>query len=433
MSRPNVLVITLHDTGRHFGCYGIETVHSPHIDALAADGVRFTNYFTTVPVCSPSRGAMFTGRYPQSNGLMGLTHGPWDWSLNEGERHISHILRDEGYRTLLFGIQHESADINTLGFDETYAQRTGDGARRTALEVSQSVATVLEKRKHEAQPFFAQIGFFETHRPHEYGGVEPDDSKGVFVPPYIERDSTAVAEFAMQQGAVRRADEGVGIILQALADTGLDQNTIVVFTVDHGIEFPRSKWFAYEAGIGIAFIVRWPEGGIRGGRTCDWLLSNVDFLPTLLDLIGASKPANLEGRSFATAFADGNAGPTRQAIYGMFQTKEIRYVRTERYKLIRNFDARRLLPVPVPMDKPPVLGSSAPRCPVVQLFDLHHDPLEVNNLAEDPAHGQIFQELDALLWQWLEDVNDPILQGPTPTPYYREAIAAYHDRVGRSG
>src|SRR5690606_30971152 len=135
-----------------------------------------------------------------------------------------------------------------------------------SLDVAQSVAGFLAGHAGAEQPFYAQIGFFETHRPHRFGGVEPDDSKGVFVPPYVARDATAVAEFALQQGSVRRADEAVGIIMRALADTGLDGNTIVVFTVDHGVEFPRAKGFAYEAGIEIAFIVRWPENGIRGGR-----------------------------------------------------------------------------------------------------------------------------------------------------------------------
>ena len=112
--RPNILIITNHDSGRHFGCYGVETVHTPAIDALAADGMRFENYFATVPLCSPSRGAMLTGRYPQSTGLMGLTHAPWHWSLNKGEQHLSHILRDAGYHTALFGLQHEAADVQTL-------------------------------------------------------------------------------------------------------------------------------------------------------------------------------------------------------------------------------------------------------------------------------------------------------------------------------
>ena len=110
--RPNIVVITTHDTGRHFGCYGIETVHTPTIDGLAADGYQFTNYFTTSPVCSPSRGAMLTGRYPQSNGLIGLTHSPWHWSFNEGERHLSHVLRDAGYHTGMIGKWHLKEEPN---------------------------------------------------------------------------------------------------------------------------------------------------------------------------------------------------------------------------------------------------------------------------------------------------------------------------------
>jgi N-sulfoglucosamine sulfohydrolase len=425
---PNVVIITLHDTGRHFHCYGVKTVQSPNIDALATDGIRFTRYFTTVPVCSPSRGVMLTGRYPQSNGLMGLTHGPWDWSFNPGERHLSHLLQEAGYRTALFGIQHESADVSTLGFDDTHAQRTTEGVRPTCLDIAASFRDFAQTAQAKAQPFYAQIGFFETHRPHEFGGVEADDSLGVTVPPYIEADATAVREFALQQGAVRRADEAVGIISQALLETGLDENTILVFTVDHGIEFPRAKWFCYDAGIEIAFIIRWPGGGIAGGQTCDWLLSNVDFLPTLFDLIDIPIPDNVQGESFSDALKDVDGPPSREAIYGIFQSKEIRFIRTDRYKLIRNFAPRRLLPVPVPMENPPVLGANAPRCPVAQLFNLETDPLETINLAEDPTHAHIFRTLDDKLWSWLEDVGDPILQGPVPTPYYRESIAGYQAR-----
>ena len=424
-TRPNVLLITSHDTGRHLGCYGVETVQTPHLDALAAEGVRFTNYFTAVPVCSPSRGVMLTGRYPQSNGLMGLTHAPWDWSLNQGERHLSHILRDAGYHTALCGLQHEASDTETLGFIETHAQRGADGRRADALTVANATAEFLHERGQSQQPFYAQIGLFETHRPFDFGGVEPDDSLGVHVPPYLEPTAATVADLAHLQGAVRRVDEAVGLILEALNESGLADNTIVVFTVDHGIEFPRAKWFCYEAGIGIAFIVRWPGGEITGGRTCDLLLSNVDFLPTLLALIDVPTPDNVEGRSFAAAFRNAEAAPTRDAIFGLFQSKEIRYVRTDRYKLIRNFQARRLLPVPIDAGNPPHLSTKFVKCPVVQLFDLERDPLELNNLADDAAHAEIFAELDGKLWQWLEQMDDPILSGPTPTPYYHEAIAAY--------
>ena len=209
-TRPNVLIISSHDTGRHLGCYGVETVHTPNLDALAADGVCATNYFTAVPVCSPSRGVMLTGRYPQRNGLMGLTHAPWDWSLNEGEQHLSHLLHNAGYHAVLFGLQHEAADTDTLGFAEMHAQRGDDGRRAAALPVANATADFLRERGQSQQPFYAQVGLFETHRPFNFGGVEPDDSLGVHVPPYLEPTEATVADLAHLQGAVRRVDEAVG-------------------------------------------------------------------------------------------------------------------------------------------------------------------------------------------------------------------------------
>ena len=100
------------------------------------------------------------------------------------------------------------------------------------------------------------------------------------------------------------ARHAVGTILAALDASGLAENTIVVYTTDHGIEFPRAKWFLYDAGIAVALLMRWPGGGITGGRVCDWLLSNVDFVPTLLDLAGVPIAQTVEGRSFAAWFAD---------------------------------------------------------------------------------------------------------------------------------
>jgi len=424
--RPNIVVITCHDAGRHFGCYGVETVHTPAVDALANDGHTFTDYFTTSPVCSPSRGAMLTGRYPQSNGLIGLTHSPWDWSFNEGEQHLSHVLRDAGYYTGLFGLQHEDADTGKLGFADTFAQRNDTGSRATALDVAESFSTFCKSDAAANSPFYAQIGFFETHRPHDFGDVEPDASKGVFIPPYLVDEHRSRREMAVQQGACRRVDDAVAIISEALDDAGLADNTIFVFTVDHGIEFPRAKWLCYDAGIEVALIVRWPDGGISGGASRDRLLSNVDLFPTLLDLIDAPIPENVEGLSFADYLQDASSSPKRDAVFSIFQSKDIRSVRTERHKLIRNFSPRRLLQVPYNMTESP-----APRekCPVVQLFDLEKDPLECNNLAEDPKYADIRKDLSDKLWDWMESVEDPSLKGPMPSPYYLEAIAEYQTRA----
>lgn len=423
--KPNVLVITTHDTGRYFGCYGMETVHTPAIDALAENSYRFTNYFAASPICSASRATMMTGRYPQSHGLMLLTHEPWEWSLNEGERHLSHILGDAGYHTALFGLQHEAANTASLGFKEAYAQRTAEGKRCNALDVARSVSGFLQDEAKQQVPFYAQIGFFETHTPFDFGGVAPDDSKGVFMPPYLLENEAAKKELAHLQGAVRRVDEAVKLITDMLAETGLDRDTIVVFTTDHGIEFPRAKWFLYDPGIEAAFIMRWPGGNIQGGKTCDWLLSNVDFLPTLLELIGLPIPDNVEGKSFVTVFSDTATTPSRDAVFSMIhahhERPEMRAVRTDRFKLIRTFTPYRWYEVPVDVSNP----IRKDKCPVVQLYDLHKDPNEFHNLAALSDYAEVRQQLDAHLWAWLEEVNEPLLKGPVPTPYYREAMAGY--------
>ncbi|MBT5830358.1 MAG: sulfatase [Candidatus Latescibacteria bacterium] len=423
MSKPNVIIITTHDTGRHFGCYGIDTVHTPAIDAIAEDGCKFTNYFTTSPVCSPSRGCMLTGRYPQSNGLIGLTHSPWDWSFNEGEQHLSHIMRDAGYHTALFGIQHESSNVDELGFESKHAQR-GPGVTRTALDIAGSLADFL-KSNDASDPFYAQVGFFETHRPHDFGNVESDDSKGIYVPPYLVDDATSRQELAVQQGAVRRVNDAVQIITDALKESGHEDNTILVFTVDHGIEFPRAKWFCYDPGIEIALIMRWPKGGIKDGQVCDNLLSNVDFLPTLMNLIDEPIPDNIEGISFKSVLTDSKAPQTRDAVFSVFQGSDARSVRTNRYKLIRNFAPRRILDFPVNMTNTP---RSRIKLPVVELYDLEEDPNEFDNVATNPAYKEIYTELSNLLWDWMEEVDDPSLKSPIPTPYYYEAVEEYHQR-----
>ena len=428
---PNILLLTSHDTGRHISPYGVATVHTPALDALAADGVRFDQYFTTSPVCSPARGAMLTGRYPQTNGLMGLTHDPWDWAFNPGERHLSQILRDSGYHTALFGIQHESERGAALGFHERHLER-GQGRQHPAGEVAAATATFLAGEAAARAPFYAQVGFFETHRPFAYGGVEPDDTLGVYVPPYLEPNAAARAQLAQLQGAGRALDNAVGTILAALDRSGLAGQTIVIYTTDHGIEFPRAKWFLYDAGIAVALLLRWPGGGVTGGRVCDWLLSNVDFLPTLLDLAGVPVPPGVEGRSFAAWCAGGAASPPRDAIFAIFQggNNESRCIRTRDAKLIRTFTPRRRHELPI--DVANVVQRI--RCPTVELFDLMRDPYEFADVSADPAYAAVRADLSARLWSWLEEVDDPILRGPVPTPYYREAIAEYENFVrGRAG
>jgi len=429
--KPNIVFVTSHDTGRHLGCYGVPSVHTPTLDWLAGDGARFTNFFATSAVCSPARAAMMSGRYPQRNGVMGLTHEPWLWSYRRGEKHLSHLLRDAGYHTALFHHQHEALDVKTLGFKEHLAAPPAypndampdPYAHVPANKVAGEFARFVREDAARRSPFFAQIGFFETHAPFDFGGAQPDTAKGVHVPEHmrhVPEDSDTIQDrLPGFQGSLRKMDAAVRTIYAALEETGMADNTIFAYTTDHGISFPRAETTLYDSGIGVALLMRWPAAGILGGMRCDWLLSNVDVAPTLLELAGVSVPSNLDGDSFAKACQRSGGDGPRTAIYaeqaGGPGVREARCARTKLFKLIRNFSASRL--------KENGPDSEAVTCPPVQLFDLKKDPGEWRNVAEDREYRRVRRDMDRRLAKWLTDVEDPILTGPIATPYYRAAMA----------
>jgi len=429
-TRANILMITCHDLGQHLGCYGVETVQSDAIDGLAAEGCRFGNYFATAALCSPSRGAMLTGRYPQSNGLMGLTHTPWLWSFKPGERHLASILADAGYRTTLVGFQHVTReDPHALGYQEVVQPG------RLAPEKASAAVDLLRAQKQASSPFFIKVGFQEVHRPFGTGGVQPDSEEGVYVPPYLADTEVVRNDLAAFQGSIKFLDGAVGETLEGLERSGLTENTIVIFTSDHGIPYSGAKASLFDPGIEIPLIIRWPAGGLVGGKVHRQLMSNVDFLPTLLDLVGVPIPENVQGVSAAKILRGVSEEPIRDAVFAQRLSQPLRdnisrCIRTERHKLIRYFDSGRTIIKPIDVDPQAVAEHvERPRRdgtrPIVQLFDLDADPIEYENLAEDEQYAELVRELSDRLWRWMEEVGDPILEGPIRTPYYEEAMRDY--------
>jgi arylsulfatase A-like enzyme len=432
MPRPNILIVTTHDSGRHFACYGVPTVQTPAIDALAADGVLFERMFAASPICSPSRGALLTGRYPLANGLVGLAGGVWNWEFNDYQQHLSHIARNAGYDTRMFGLQHETSHIERMGFCDTTKHGIKDGGKtKTAVDVAADVAEFLRARGDEEAPFYAQVGFHETHTRYDIGGCKPEDAKGAWIPPYAKSHvwpewaailqrfgsdpAYARSHLAEFQGSLQTIDRAVGGIVAALRATGLEDNTILLFNTDHGPELPGAKWTMYDPGLGIAFILRWPRGGACGGRRCDWLLGNVDFLPTLLELTGLDGPDNLQGVSFADACrrdVSGSSSP-RETAYGSWVDGLNFAVRTERHKLIRNL---------VPVD------STGRACPDYELYDLELDPLELTDVAPEPAYADVLADLRARMDAWLEEMGDPVVDGPIAGETHQEKLAEYRRR-----
>ncbi len=251
--RDNVLLVHWHDLGRYLGVYGHTDVSSPRLDQLAAEGILFTRAHATAPLCSPSRGSLFTGRYPQNNGLVGLAHHGWEYRA--GVRTLPHILSESGWYTALFGMQHETSYPSRLGFDE--------------FDVSNSYCEYVVERAAEwltdppEQPFLLTAGFFETHRPYPRDRYEPADADDVAVPDYLPDTADIRQDLAEFYGSISVADAAVGRLLDTLAQSGLDQSTWVVFMTDHGPALPRAKSTLYDAGTGIAMIVRPPRNTRR--------------------------------------------------------------------------------------------------------------------------------------------------------------------------
>mgnify|MGYP006281298625 FL=1 len=297
--KPNILLVNCHDLGQHIGPYGVPTVHTPALDRLARSGVVFTNSFCTSPGCSPSRAALFTGRYPHSTGVMGLTHGNFFWRMNDDEEHLAQLLGAAGYRTALIGGMHEHTpgEERRLGYQHLPA--TG---YQPANKVADATLSFLQTQRSSETPFYLCVGLFEPHRPFDYGGAVPDRETGVTIPPYIPQDSpeacaAAEEEFAALQGAIRRVDHAIGRILDGLEQSGFGDNTVVVFTADHGLAMPRAKCSLYDPGIEVPLIIRAPSWHLEPGSRRAALVSNVDVVPTLLDALGIPIPKRIQGVS----------------------------------------------------------------------------------------------------------------------------------------
>jgi arylsulfatase A-like enzyme len=437
--RDNVLLVHWHDLGRYLGVYGHTDVSSPRLDRLAAEGLLFTRAHATAPLCSPSRGSLFTGRYPHSNGLVGLAHHGWEY--RSGVRTLPQILAESGWYSALFGMQHETSYPSRLGFDEfdvsnSYCEYVIDKARAWL-------------RDHDgSRPFLLTTGFFETHRPYPHDRYEPADATAVKLPDYLPDTPEVRQDLADFYGSIATADAAVGQLLDTLADTGLDANTWVVFFTDHGPAFPRAKSTLYDAGTGIAMIIRPPTRLAIAPRVYDELFSGVDLVPTLLELLGVHPPTDVEGMSHAQNIlaTDPSAAPARDHVYTMKTYHDsfdpIRAIRTKDYSYIENYARRPLLDLPWDIQESPSGQVVAPLVttsrPERELYDLRTDPAETKNLLTDanPDGAQaVAADLAVRLNDWRQQTGDVIpseFAGTRISERYTETYIQIHHRAPTS-
>lgn len=411
-SRPNILYIHSHDTGRYVQPYG-HAVSTPHIQRLAEEGVLFRMAFSGAPTCSPSRASLLTGQCAHSSGMLGLAHR--GFALYDYTQHIMHTLRKEGYYTALIGEEHIAKDRSIIGYDYV-----ADVEGFQSKFVAPAAISVLTQRL--AQPFFLSVGFFETHRQFMQPGSERDAL--YTLPPTPLPDTLETRrDMAAFKASARDLDWGIGAVLDALQAAGLAENTLVICTTDHGIAFPHMKCNLTDHGIGVMLIMRGP-GGFVGGRVIDALVSQIDLFPTLCDLLEIERPPWLQGTSILPLLHD-EVEQTRDAIFAEVTYhaayEPMRAVRTPRWKYIRRFD-HHLGPVLPNCDDSPskdaliAVGWTERSRPLEQLCDLIFDPTEASNIANDLSMTVVLEELRTRLDTWMRDTHDPLLHGPVPAP-----------------
>lgn len=434
LAQPNILLITSEDNGPELGCYGDPYARTPHLDALAERGVRFENASVPYSVCSPSRGAIFTGMYPHQNGQMGLaTH---QFAMYRAWPVIPTFLHERGYRTGLIGKLHVNpASAFTFDFKRHNGSNFGDRNIRAFANAAR------EFFEQGDTPFFLMINYpdahFPLHRQQHGWPIDPQTGDDVEVMPWVVATSPRLREFAADYyNCLSRLDSGIGMLLEALDASGKADDTLIIYLGDHGAQFSRGKTSVYEAGLHVPMMLYWP-GETEAGLVPEQLVSSLDIFPTLLDALGVPTeewPEHLVGHSLLPISREASDSVLRTYRFGERSADSAvllypqRCVRDARYKLIHSpvRDRHNILHdlyrdrhnahfiAGTSRDEIDAGGPYAQAVyeryrspPEYELYDLESDPHELHNLANVPAYAEVKQRLVGALEQWQRDTRDP--------------------------
>ncbi|GAA4399205.1 sulfatase [Nibrella viscosa] len=437
---PNVILFFMDDMGYgDLSCYGALGYQTPHLDKMAAEGTRFTNFLVAQAVCTASRAALLTGCYPNRIGLYGALGPNSPIGLNSSEETLAELLKEQGYATGIFGKWHLGSQPQFLprqhGFDEYYgvpyshdmwplhpAQASanypplqlieGDKpvkAVNTLEDVSELTSSLTHRtvqfiRKHKKEPFFLYV-------PHPLPHV-PLAASTRF------RGKTARGLFG---DVIEELDWSVGQILDEVKKQGLDKNTLVIFTSDNGPwlnygdhagstgGFREGKGTTFDGGHRVPCIIRWP-GKVPVGRVSNKLLSTLDILPTVASLCGARQPTQkIDGVSFEALLKGDESAAPREQFYYYYRRNSLEAVRKGDWKLVLPHEGRSY------EGQLPGTNGMPGKAP-----ENHPFPLALYNLGRDPGERYdvkdvfpaMVTELQRLAEEAREDLGDDITQRP---------------------
>lgn len=423
-ARPNIVLILADDLGYGDVSYmgHADDIQTPHIDALAARGVRLDRFYANCPVCSPTRAALLTGRYPDLVGVPGVIrqNAEDNWGhLHPDAPLISSALRDAGYHTALVGKWHLGYEPpntpNARGFDhfhgflgdmmdDYFNHRRGgvNWMRHNADEIdppghatdlfSRWACDYIQEQAQQDEPFFLFLSYNAPHTP-----IQPPDD---WLARVREREPGITGRRAKLVALIEHMDDGIGQVLEALDAAGIADDTLIIFTSDNGGQLNvdanngplrAGKGTLYEGGLRVPFVACWP-GRITPGTTSHADAMTLDLFPTLCEAAGVEPADNLDGRSMlallttdpeAASDPDPEADwPERDLFWvrregGPYIGQEVRAVRRGPWKLLQN----------------------TPTAPF-ELYNLDDDPLETTNLADQ--HRDVFRDLSRALQRQMQ-------------------------------
>ncbi|MEN8693423.1 MAG: sulfatase-like hydrolase/transferase [Akkermansiaceae bacterium] len=430
--KPNIVVILTDDLGYgDLECYGHPHIKTPHLNAMAQNGIRFTDFYSAAPVCSPSRVGLMTGRSPNRAGIYDFIPGNRGIYMRASEVTIPQLLKKAGYATCLSGKWHCNGKFNSpdqpqpdaAGFDHWFATQNNaspshanpknyvrNGKAVGVVEgFSCGIATDeaigwLKSLKKESpdKPFFLYLAFHEPH--------EPIASPEPLVKEY--RESARQEEEALYFANVANLDAAVGKLNATLKEMKLDQDTLVIFTSDNGPEtlkrYSRAKnsfgsaaplrgmkLWTTEAGFRVPGIISWP-GTIPAGKTYTQPVSSLDFLPTFCQLAGTTPPVDLQldGINILPHLLEGKALDREKPLLWVFYNalnQRCVALRHGDYKMLARLNLRTYVSV-TSVNAEEVKNATLSDH---QLFKVSTDVHEAKELSK--AEPEKFAELKALL------------------------------------
>ncbi|MBN2513775.1 MAG: sulfatase [Sedimentisphaerales bacterium] len=421
--RPNIVLIIGDDISmQDHGVYGHPTIKTPHIDELAAHGLRFNNAYLTAASCSPTRCSVITGRYPHNTGAPEL-HMP----LPKDQVMFPRLLKDSGYYTAAAGKWHLGPAAKSA-FDRI-VDSSPSGAERW-------VQTLRQRPKDK--PFLMWFASYDAHRDWDGGpGAEPPLPKDAVVPPYQVDSLPTRQDIARYMGEVQRLDSYVGKVVDELKDQGILDNTLIIYMSDNGRAFPRDKAWLLDAAIKMPLIIHWPEGLATAGMVSDAIVSAIDIAPTLLEAAQVSIPKTMQGLSFGALFKHPKTTIRDYAFAELnwhTQYSHMRALRWKHYVYIRNAapELSNMMMAKLNRRNAPWMellrvreeGTLNPAQanvmlrprPAEELYDVKADRHQLTNLAGQDKYQAVLDHLRHILDRWTAETGDTIPSPELRTP-----------------